>query len=147
MGRVDAIFGARRTAPVVPQHRVVRERAEVQALAARLGRDVLVLVKPGPLAVPLEPFAIAPLEFRRNRDDVQLRLWERPRRAHCGGSARVGAEVEMARRLECLDAEREYSCVGGRVRRRHRAEKRNVIPDAKYGDEVLTKFMNSLMQY
>ena len=29
--------------------------------------------------------------------------------------------------------------------RRHRAEKRQVIPDAKYGDEVLTKFMNSLM--
>jgi small subunit ribosomal protein S7 len=29
--------------------------------------------------------------------------------------------------------------------RRHRAEKRDVIPDAKYGDEVLTKFMNSLM--
>ena len=29
--------------------------------------------------------------------------------------------------------------------RRHRAEKRKVIPDAKYGDEVLTKFMNSLM--
>ena len=31
--------------------------------------------------------------------------------------------------------------------RRHRAEKRDVIPDAKYGDEVLTKFMNSLMQH
>ena len=29
--------------------------------------------------------------------------------------------------------------------RRHRAEKREVIPDAKYGDLVLTKFMNSLM--
>ena len=29
--------------------------------------------------------------------------------------------------------------------RRHRAEKRQVIPDAKYGDEVLTKFMNSLI--
>ena len=29
--------------------------------------------------------------------------------------------------------------------RRHRAEKRKVIPDAKFGDEVLTKFMNSLM--
>jgi small subunit ribosomal protein S7 len=29
--------------------------------------------------------------------------------------------------------------------RRHRAEKRQVIPDAKYGDEVLSKFMNSLM--
>ena len=29
--------------------------------------------------------------------------------------------------------------------RRHRAEKRQVIPDAKFGDEVLTKFMNSLM--
>jgi small subunit ribosomal protein S7 len=29
--------------------------------------------------------------------------------------------------------------------RRHRAEKREVIPDAKYGDIVLTKFMNSLM--
>lgn len=31
--------------------------------------------------------------------------------------------------------------------RRHRAEKRQVIPDAKYGDEVLTKFMNSLMRH
>jgi small subunit ribosomal protein S7 len=30
--------------------------------------------------------------------------------------------------------------------RRHRAEKRDVIPDAKYGDLVLTKFMNSLMK-
>ena len=29
--------------------------------------------------------------------------------------------------------------------RRHRAEKRQVIPDAKFGDEVLPKFMNSLM--
>lgn len=29
--------------------------------------------------------------------------------------------------------------------RRRRAEKREVIPDAKYGDVVLAKFMNSLM--
>ena len=29
--------------------------------------------------------------------------------------------------------------------RRHRAEKREVIPDAKYGNVVLTKFMNSVM--
>lgn len=29
--------------------------------------------------------------------------------------------------------------------RRHSAVKRDVIPDAKYGDMVLTKFMNSLM--
>ena len=29
--------------------------------------------------------------------------------------------------------------------RRHRAEKRDILPDAKYGDRVLTKFMNSLM--
>lgn len=29
--------------------------------------------------------------------------------------------------------------------RRHRAEKRDIIPDAKYGDVVITKFMNSLM--
>ena len=29
--------------------------------------------------------------------------------------------------------------------RRHRAEKRPVLPDAKYGDTVLTKFMNNLM--
>ena len=29
--------------------------------------------------------------------------------------------------------------------RRHRAEKRAVLPDAKYGDTVLTKFMNNLM--
>ncbi len=31
--------------------------------------------------------------------------------------------------------------------RRHSAEKRQVIPDAKYGDEVLTRFMNSLMMH
>jgi small subunit ribosomal protein S7 len=30
--------------------------------------------------------------------------------------------------------------------RRHSAEKRDVIPDAKFGDLVLTKFMNSLMK-
>ncbi len=29
--------------------------------------------------------------------------------------------------------------------RRHAAEKREVLPDAKFGDVVLTKFMNSLM--
>ena len=29
--------------------------------------------------------------------------------------------------------------------RRHRAEKREVLPDPKYGDVVLTKFVNSLM--
>ncbi len=29
--------------------------------------------------------------------------------------------------------------------RRHSAEKREVIPDAKYGDVVLAKFMNSIM--
>lgn len=29
--------------------------------------------------------------------------------------------------------------------RRHRAEKREVLPDPKFGDIVLTKFMNSLM--
>ncbi len=29
--------------------------------------------------------------------------------------------------------------------RRHAAEKRPVLPDAKYGDQVLTKFMNNLM--
>jgi len=29
--------------------------------------------------------------------------------------------------------------------RRHAAEKREVLPDAKYGDIVLTKFMNNLM--
>jgi small subunit ribosomal protein S7 len=30
--------------------------------------------------------------------------------------------------------------------RRHAAEKREVLPDAKFGDLVVTKFMNSLMQ-
>jgi small subunit ribosomal protein S7 len=30
--------------------------------------------------------------------------------------------------------------------RRHRAEKREVIPDPKYGDIVVSKFMNSLME-
>ncbi len=29
--------------------------------------------------------------------------------------------------------------------RRHSAEKREILPDAKYGDRVLTKFMNNLM--
>ena len=29
--------------------------------------------------------------------------------------------------------------------RRHSAEKREILPDAKYGDKVLTKFMNNLM--
>ncbi|HEX3495493.1 MAG TPA: 30S ribosomal protein S7, partial [Methylocella sp.] len=29
--------------------------------------------------------------------------------------------------------------------RRHSAEKREVIPDAKFGDVTLTKFMNSIM--
>lgn len=29
--------------------------------------------------------------------------------------------------------------------RRHAAEKRDILPDAKYGDRVLTKFMNNLM--
>ena len=29
--------------------------------------------------------------------------------------------------------------------RRHAAEKREILPDAKYGDKVLTKFMNNLM--
>ncbi|MCU0816778.1 MAG: 30S ribosomal protein S7 [Cypionkella sp.] len=30
--------------------------------------------------------------------------------------------------------------------RRHAAEKREILPDAKYGDRVLTKFMNNLMK-
>lgn len=30
--------------------------------------------------------------------------------------------------------------------RRHAAEKREVLPDAKYGDRVITKFMNNLME-
>lgn len=29
--------------------------------------------------------------------------------------------------------------------RRHRAEKREIIPDAKFGDIIVTKFMNSVM--
>ena len=29
--------------------------------------------------------------------------------------------------------------------RRHRAEKREIIPDPKFGDEVVSKFMNALM--
>ena len=29
--------------------------------------------------------------------------------------------------------------------RRHAAEKRQVLPDAKFGDTVLTKFINNLM--
>ena len=29
--------------------------------------------------------------------------------------------------------------------RRHRAEKREIIPDAKFGDQVISKFMNSMM--
>ncbi len=30
--------------------------------------------------------------------------------------------------------------------RRHRAEKRDIIPDPKFGDMVVTKFMNSIMK-
>jgi small subunit ribosomal protein S7 len=30
--------------------------------------------------------------------------------------------------------------------RRHKAEKREIIPDPKFGDTVLTKFMNSIMK-
>ena len=30
--------------------------------------------------------------------------------------------------------------------RRHRAEKREIIPDAKFGDQVVSKFMNSVMR-
>ncbi|MGI9384204.1 MAG: 30S ribosomal protein S7 [Methyloligellaceae bacterium] len=30
--------------------------------------------------------------------------------------------------------------------RRHRAEKREIIPDPKFGDVILTKFMNSIMK-
>ena len=30
--------------------------------------------------------------------------------------------------------------------RRHKAEKREIIPDPKFGDTVLTKFMNSVMK-
>ena len=30
--------------------------------------------------------------------------------------------------------------------RRRKADKRDVIPDPKFGDVVLTKFMNSIMQ-
>jgi small subunit ribosomal protein S7 len=30
--------------------------------------------------------------------------------------------------------------------RRHRAEKRIVLPDAKYGDKVVTKFINNIME-
>lgn len=29
--------------------------------------------------------------------------------------------------------------------RRHRAEKREIIPDPKYGDKIIAKFMNSIM--
>ncbi len=31
--------------------------------------------------------------------------------------------------------------------RRHRAEKRIVLPDAKYGDKVVTKFINNVMEH
>ncbi|PCH80599.1 MAG: 30S ribosomal protein S7 [Hyphomicrobiales bacterium] len=31
--------------------------------------------------------------------------------------------------------------------RRHRAEKRDIIPDPKYGDIVVSKFMNSIMHH
>ena len=30
--------------------------------------------------------------------------------------------------------------------RRHRAEKREVFPDPKFGDEIISKFMNNLMK-
>jgi small subunit ribosomal protein S7 len=31
--------------------------------------------------------------------------------------------------------------------RRHRADKREIIPDAKFGDQVVSKFMNSVMHH
>jgi small subunit ribosomal protein S7 len=31
--------------------------------------------------------------------------------------------------------------------RRHRADKREIIPDAKFGDQVVSKFMNSVMYH
>lgn len=31
--------------------------------------------------------------------------------------------------------------------RRHSAEKRSVLPDAKFGDKVVTKFMNNVMEH
>ena len=31
--------------------------------------------------------------------------------------------------------------------RRHRAEKRIVLPDAKYGDKVVAKFINNVMEH
>ena len=31
--------------------------------------------------------------------------------------------------------------------RRHRAEKRAILPDAKYGDKVVTKFINNVMEH
>lgn len=31
--------------------------------------------------------------------------------------------------------------------RRHKAEKRQVLPDAKFGDKVVTKFMNNIMEH
>lgn len=31
--------------------------------------------------------------------------------------------------------------------RRHRADKRDIIPDPKFGDVILTKFMNSIMNH
>ena len=31
--------------------------------------------------------------------------------------------------------------------RRHTAEKRNVLPDAKYGDKVVAKFINNVMEH
>ena len=31
--------------------------------------------------------------------------------------------------------------------RRHAAEKRNVLPDAKYGDKVVAKFINNVMEH
>ena len=31
--------------------------------------------------------------------------------------------------------------------RRHRAEKREIIPDAKFGDHVVSKFMNNVMRH
>mgnify|MGYP003324107447 CR=1 FL=1 len=30
--------------------------------------------------------------------------------------------------------------------RRHRANKRDILPDAKFGDTVVTKFINNLME-
>src|SRR5665213_821414 len=64
------------------------------------------------------------------------------------GSAGLSAEAwGLHARLyhDAEEAELGAAQGGDRMSRRHRADKREILPDAKFGDVVLSRFMNALM--